>query len=138
MSLEDYSWYFQKTFTVEDTKAHCEFNNEHNPVHWDIDFVKEYSKFENVVVPGMMIQNCFVHIPDDYHKAIDEGFVPVLRNVEAKFFDAPFVDKPVEFFGKVIKERVGKISYVEYEVAAFQGERKVATGKVKIMVKGSW
>ena len=56
------TWKFTKTFSVEDTKKHCEFYEEYNKVHWDIDFVKKYTQYENVIVPGMMIQNFFVRI----------------------------------------------------------------------------
>ena len=51
------TWEFTKTFSVEDTRKHCEFYEEYNKVHWDIDFVKKYTQYENVIVPGMMIQN---------------------------------------------------------------------------------
>ena len=36
------TWEFTKTFSVEDTRKHCEFYEEYNKVHWDIDFVKKY------------------------------------------------------------------------------------------------
>lgn len=132
------TWSFTKTFSVKDTKRHCDFYGELNPVHWDLPYVKKFTKFDNIVVPGMMIQNCFVHIPDQFLASVDIGMVPVLRDVKASFVGTAFIDKPIEFNAEVVKERVGKISVVEYVITATQDNKDVATGKVKIMVKGSW
>jgi acyl-coenzyme A thioesterase PaaI-like protein len=86
----------------------------------------------------MMIQNCFVHIPDDYLASVEIGMVPVLRDVKVTFTGTAFIDRPVTFEAEVIKERVGKISVVEYTVKASQDDKPVAEGTVKIMVTGSW
>jgi len=132
------TWQFEKTFTVEDTKRHCDYNGEFNPVHWDLPYVKKFTKFNEIIVPGMMIQNCFVHIPDDYLASVEIGMVPVLRDVKVTFIGTAFIDRPVTFEAEVIKERVGKISVVEYTVKASQDDKPVAEGTVKIMVTGSW
>lgn len=131
-------WSFDKTFTVKDTKRHCDYYGEFNPVHWDLPYVKKFTKFDEIIVPGMMIQNCFVHIPDQFLASVDIGMVPVLRDVNVSFVGTAFVDKPVHFEAEVVKERVGKISVVEFEITASQKDNKVANGRVKIMVTGSW
>lgn len=127
------TWEFTKTFSVEDTKKHCEFYEEYNKVHWDIDFVKKYTQYENVIVPGMMIQNFFVRIQKKHHQDIDNGASAVLRNIDVKFFDAAYVDSPITFKGKILKERIAKIGFIEFEIIASQNDKKIASGILKVM-----
>jgi 3-hydroxybutyryl-CoA dehydratase len=87
---------FKRTFTAEETHLMGELTGDHNPFHFDSEFVKQ-TKFKKPIVHGLLIGGMICHFGGD----IFPGPGYLAEKMDFKFLKPVFFDEEITAVGTV-------------------------------------